>query len=223
MQIPVDFHLSIITLLVISILCFLIAAYLLIKYINQDPRTHDTLYFISAMFVFGIRFILQVLWYSISDPILNQLINASVTILIVVAAFLITTFFFSIYFKENPKRFQIILAITIVLVIIICIIVAISPQSLMITTAGEYRYEYGDIIIIIALVYLIPATFINFGLFLYISIKKYEGRLRLKSILMAIGLIIWVIAELLGPWSIFYMMDMAALFIILIGFILKKE
>ena len=223
MQIPPEFNLSIGTLIVISILCLIIAAYLIIKYIRQDPRTHDTLYFISAMIIFGVRFILQVLWYIMSDPFVNQTINLFVTILIIVGAFLLTTFFFSIYFKETPQRFYIILGITIVIVIILCVIVAISPQSILTTAPGEYRYDFGDIVILISFIYLIPATVANFVLFLYISIKKYEDRLRLKSVLMAVGLIIWTFAELLGPFTVFYIMDMGALIVILIGFILKKE
>ena len=98
-----------------------------------------------------------------------------------------------------------------------------SPQTILTTAPGEYRYDFGEVVVLISLIYSLPATAINFVLFLYISIKKYEGRLRLKSVLMAIGLLIWVLAELLGPFTVFYIMDMGALFVILIGFVLKKE
>jgi len=150
---------------------------------------------------------------------------------IVIGAFLITTFFFSIYFKENPDRFKIILGVTIAIAATICVLLALTifPQSLyidpvtLVPAAGEYRFEYGLEIVLILAFYLVPATSINFGLFLYISIKKYDGKLRLKSVLMAIGLILWVIAEMLGPFTIWYIMNSSALVIIVIGFLLKKE
>ena len=231
MQIPPQFQLSIATLIIISILCFIIAVFLIIKYIRQDPRTHDTLYFISAMVVFGVRFILQVLWYTFNIPLVNQTINLFVTILIIVGTFLLTTFFFSIYFKENPQRFHIILGVTIAIAATICILLALGifQQALYadpitgLPAVGEYRYDFGLDLVLISFAYLLPATGINFGLFLYISYKKYEGKLRLKSVLMAVGLIIWMIAELLGPYTVYYIMDMGALVVILIGFVLKKE
>ncbi|MHA1784759.1 MAG: hypothetical protein ACTSX4_00425 [Candidatus Helarchaeota archaeon] len=227
MSIPTNFNFSIATLIVISILCFVIAGFLIIRYIRQDQRTHDTLFFISAMVIFGLKYVFQCLWYVLPDPAVNQLVNTFVTMFIIIAAFLLTTFFFSIYFKESKKKFQIILVVTAIIASIICVLLVLNvfPQTLLQGTgvASEYRFDYGDEVIIISFLYLIPVTFINFGLFLLISIRKYEGRLRLKSVLMAVGLLTWVIAEILGPYSIFYILSIISLFIILIGFVLKKE
>ncbi len=230
MAVPREFDFSITTLIVISILCFIIAGYLIVKYLKQEPRTPDTLYFISAMIVFGVRFIFQTLWYIIPDPVLNKIVNAITVICIIIAAFLITTFFFSIYFKETPQRFKIVLGLTTASVIVFCALLiifidsqVIYQEEIMAPILGEYRYDYGELIVLISFVYLVPASFINFGLFLYISLKKYDGRLRLKSVLMASGLIAWVIAELLGPYTWFYIMNVGALFVILVGFLLPKE
>lgn len=212
-------------LIVVSSICFSIAIALTVQFVRKKDKAKEVLYLITSMICVGIEFFFLMLWYGLPNPTWNQVVNKIATILMTCTVFFLTTFFFSIYFAEKKKVFHCVLAVTLTYVIVICALLAfdILQQA---PIGADVRYEYQEDTMIILFLYFFPTLIVNYVLFMWISLKKYVGRLRTKSLLMGTGLLVWLFAEIVGADMIgwlAYVIYAVALLTILVGFLLKKE
>jgi len=213
--------------LIVGGLLLAIGVYLLQKYMRQEKKMHETLLFSFAMFSVTFRWAFTFLWYTVTDPFLNQLVNMGITLSMLFGVFLLTTFFFHVFFySENPRIFKLILAISLSCAIMLAFMFAFVFTQQPITGGIDFRYEYTEDALIILFLYLFPVMITAYVLFLGVSMWKFKGRIRTKSLMMGFGLLIWLFAEIAGSelLGIFaYIIYAGSLAIVLAGFLIKKD